>query len=173
MKYEINDLVNKYVDNQLSRNELDYVEDLLKNDDKFTSVIKVHKYVHNTLTEMPVKLAPVGFTEQLMEQIKELVIDKYKKNYWFRGVLAILGSFLVLTLFVFFYFLGDLAIVNKISSTSNNYAEKILPTISYFTQLVKTDVFKSVTGLIGFIILIGFYFNFNSHKEITERLKKY
>lgn len=167
-----NNIVNKYVDNELNKQEIDNVNGLIDKDEEFRNTLSVHKYVHESLYDIPLKLAPNGFTELLMNKIVHRISDKYKKNYAFRAVIAFFSVFLMVSLFMLFYFLGSLEIVQTASSTASNYTEKIIPTISYFTDFVKTDIFKTVTGLIGFIILVGFYFNINSHKELKNRLKE-
>ncbi len=37
---------------------------------------------------------------------------------------------------------------------------------------MNTEIFKTVSGLLGFIVLVGFYFNFNSHKSLKNILDK-
>ena len=173
MREYYNSIANKYVDNELNSKELNEVEELLSTNDDFKKTLSVHKYVHESLYEIPQKLAPNGFTELLMTKIVNRISDKYKKNYWFRGVIAFFSLFLAATLFLFFYFLGSLEFVQSASSTVNNYTEKIIPTFRHITEFVKTDIFKTVTGLISFIILVGFYFNMNSHKQLKNKLKEF
>lgn len=165
-------IVNKYVDNELNSKEINEIEELLSSDENFKKALFVHKFVHDSLYKMPLKVTSNGFTELLMNKIVHRISDKYKKNYAFRAVIAFFSIFLMASLFMLFYFLGSLDFVQTASSTANNYTEKIIPTISYFTDFVKTDIFKTVTGLIGFIVLVGFYFNLNSHKEMKNRLKE-
>lgn len=172
MKEYYNNIANKYVDNELNSKELNEVDELLNTSDDFKKTLSVHKYVHESLYELPLKLAPNGFTELLMNKIIHRISDKYKKNYAFRMVIAFFSVFLMVSLFMLFYFLGSLEITQTTSSTVSNYTDKIIPTFSYFTDFVKTDIFKTITGLISFIVLVGFYFNLNSHKEIKNRLKE-
>ena len=167
-----NDIVNKYVDNELSSKEINQIDELFNSDENFKKTLSTHKFVHDSLYDMPLKVTSNGFTELIMNKIVHRISDKYKKNYAFRLVMAFFSIFLMVSLFLLFYFLGSLDFVQTASSTANNYAEKIIPTISYFTDFVKTDIFKTVTGLISFIVLVAFYFNLNSHKEMKNRLKK-
>ena len=167
-----NNIVNKYVDNELNKQEIDNVNDFLDKDEEFRNTLSVHKYVHESLYDIPLKLAPNGFTESIMNKIVRRISDKYKKNYFFRAIMAFLSLFFIGVLFLFFYFLGSLEIVQSASSSANTYTDKIIPTLTYFTDFVKTDIFKTVTGLISFIVLVAFYFNLNSHKEMKNRLKE-
>jgi hypothetical protein len=166
------DLLNKYIDNELSRDELDEVEELVKTNNKFRSHLSVHKYLHETLYQLPIKNAPLNITEIIMNKISGSINKKYKKNYLFRFVIAVLTSILVLTLFMFFYFLGDLELFKNASEISMNYSDKILPSISYMNEIFNSNVFKTVTGILGFVVLLLFYFNYNSHKQVKDMLTK-
>ena len=166
------ELLNKYIDNELSRDELNQVEELVKTEKSFSSQLSIHKYVHETLYQIPLKKAPYNITEIIMRKIAGKISDKYKKNYLFRFVIATLSSILILTLFLFFYFLGDLELFKNASEISFNYSDKILPSLSYLREVFSSEIFKTVTGLLGFVILLLFYFNYNSHKQLKDTLNK-
>jgi hypothetical protein len=172
MKKDFNEIVNKYIDNELNENELNEVEKMIESDEDFKTSITVQKFVHDSLHEIPLKSAPIGFTDLVMNKIIKKLSEKYKKNYLFRGVVSILSLVLVFILFIFFYYLGELEVIRDAAATTDNIFDKIVPTVTYLSQIVKTDLFKTITGLIGFIVLIGFYFNLNSHKELKEKLKQ-
>jgi hypothetical protein len=167
-----NELLNKYIDNELDTNELNQVEELVKSEKNFSSQLSIHKYVHETLYQVPLKKAPSNITEMIMRKIAGKISDKYKKNYLFRFVIATLTSILILTLFIFFYFLGDLEIFKSASEISFNYSNNILPSISYLKDMFNSDIFKTITGLLGFVILLLFYFNYNTHKQLKDTLNK-
>lgn len=172
MNTNYDEILNKYVDNELNQDELKSVENLVNTNPSFSTSLKVHKYVHDSLHEIPVKSAPSGITELVMNKIFKKLSEKYKKNYLFRGVISVLSLILIVTLFILFSYLGDLAFVKEATSASDIYFDKINPVFNYLYQLVKTDTFKTVAGLLGFIILIAFYFNLNSHKELKEKLNQ-
>ncbi len=113
MNDNYNELVNNYIDKELNQNDIEKVEELVQTDDKFRTILSVQNYVHETLSEIPQKFAPVGFTDLIMEKIVQKISEKYRKNYLFRGVVSVLSMFLIFTLFFFFYYLGDLVFVQK------------------------------------------------------------
>jgi hypothetical protein len=80
---------------------------------------------------------------------------------------------LVITLFFFFYFLSDLALVQNTYQSANDYSAKFLPITKKIAEFIKTDIFKILTGIISFIILIGFYFNINMYNSFKNRIKEY
>ena len=172
MNDKYNELVNNYIDKELNQHELAKVEELMQTDDKFRTILSVQNYVHETLSEIPQKYAPLGVTDLIMEKIVRKISEKYRKNYLFRGVVSVLTMFLIFTLFFFFYYLGDLAFVKSATESTGSYTSIISSKFSYFTQIMNTEIFKTVSGLLGFVILIGFYFNFNSHKNFKNILDK-
>lgn len=172
MNNNYNDLVNNYIDKDLNQNDLDKVNNLIHSNDEFKTILSIHNYVHETLSEIPQKSAPLGFTELIMEKIVNKISEKYRKNYLFRGVVSVLTMILVFTLFFFFYYLGDLAFVKSTAQSTGSYMSFISSGFSYFIQIISTDIFRTVSGLFGFIVLVGFYFNFNSHKNLKDTLDK-
>ena len=172
MNDNYNELVNNYIDNELNQNDIEKVEELVHSNNEFKTLLSVHNYVHETLSEIPQKNAPVGFTESIMSRITKKLSDKYKKNYLFRGVVSILTMILIFTLFFFFYYLGDLVIVQNVAASTQGYSNFFSSSFSYLSQLVNTDIFRTVSGLLGFIVLIVFYFNYNSHKSLKDTLDK-
>ena len=172
MNDNYNELVNNYIDKELNQNDVEKVEKLVLSDNKFRTILSVHNYVHETLSEIPQKFAPVGFTESIMSRITKKLSDKYNKNYLFRGVVSILSMILIFTLFFFFYYLGDLVIVQSVAESTRGYSNLFSSSFSYLSQLVKSDIFRTVSGLLGFIVLIVFFFNYNSHKSLKDTLDK-
>ena len=172
MNSEYNELLNKYIDNELTDKEIESVNEIALEDDKFSTALKTHNFVHNSLLDMKLKYTSAGFTEMVMGKIVKKLGEKYKKNYLFRGVMSVLGFILVLSLFLFFSYIGDLALVKSATTSSDSIFDKIIPTVSYFSQIVNTDIFKTITGLLGFIVLLVFYFNLNSHKSMKEKLEQ-
>ena len=98
------DFLNKYIDNELTRKELDQFEVQIETDNKFNSMFKVHKYVHNSLYEMEHKSAPDGFTDIIMKKIVKKLSSRYHKNYMFRFVISLLTIFLLISLSCFSIF---------------------------------------------------------------------
>lgn len=172
MKDNYNELVNNYIDKELNQNELETVKELIQTNDKFKTLLTVQNYVHETLAEIPPKFAPAGFTDLIMEKLMHKISEKYKRNYLFRGVISALLIILIFTLFFFFYYLGDLAFVKNAAESAGNYTNIISSAFSYLSHIMNTEIFRTVSVLLGFIILIGFYFTYNSHKSLRNILDK-
>ena len=165
------ELLNKYIDNELNKEELNKVENLIKSDNQFKTELSVHKYVHESLLDYSARTAPAGITESIMNKILSGIGEKYKKNHLFTFVITVLSSIFILILFLFFYLIGDLTLFNKVSSVTLNFSDNLIPSFSSVKEILNSNVFKTITGLLSFIVLIIFYFNYNSHKDIKDTLK--
>ena len=76
MNNKYNELLNKFVDNELSIEEKISINNLLKKDDKFKEEFRTHKFVHNSLFDLHVLQAPLEVTSQIMEQIVSNISTK-------------------------------------------------------------------------------------------------
>ncbi len=173
MNNNYNELLNKIVDNELSSEEKISVNDLLKKDEEFKSKLKTHKFVHNSLFDLPVVQAPLEITSKIMGQIVSNISKKYEKHYFFRVVLAIFGiAFLTsIMMFVFYSFnIPNSSDTLGLLDSVKPYTKNIIPQLS---KIFKSDLVKSIGGLISFIILLAFYFSINEHKNFKERLKQF
>ena len=173
MKNKFDDLVNRYVDNELNQNELIEVEELVQKDEQFTITLTTHKYVHNSLPDIPQQSAPLNITESIMKKIIGKLSERYNKNYFFRAIIAAFVSILVTFLFMLFFYAGNLPVVQESTNISSYLIDYTQPIISYAHKIVSSEMFKTVSGLLGFIVLLGFYFTFNSYKELKDRLKQF
>jgi len=173
MKNKFDDLVNRYVDHELNQNELFEVEELVKKDEQFKVTLTTHKYVHDSLPDIPQQSAPLNITESIMKQIIGKLSEKYSKNYFFRVIIAAFVSILITFLFMLFFYASNLPFVQESTNISGYLKNYTQPAFNYIHKIVSTEMFKTVSGLLGFIVLIGFYFTFNSYKELKERLKQF
>ena len=169
-KYD--ELINKYLDNELNLAEVNNINDLIKEDADFKLNFATHKYVHENLIDLPVHSVSDNFAEKLMSRILSSISVKYKKSYFFRGIISVLTVMLFVILFLFFFYALNLPVV-KNSITGLEESQNLLkPFLIKFKQVLSTNIFKTVSAAIGFIILLGFYFTFNSFKDFRNRINQ-
>jgi len=173
MNKNYDDLFNKFIDNELSVEETENVNTLLNSDNDFAIGLKTHRFVHTSLFNIPIVQAPVEITAKIMGQIASSISAKYEKHYFFRVVLAIFG-FSFLTAFVMFLFYSFSLASNSESfgllDSIKPFTKNITP---YISKILTSDLIKSIGGLVSFIVLLGFYFTLNEHKNFKERLKEF
>ena len=173
MNKNYDELYNKFVDGELTNQELEKINGLMESDEKFRIGLRSHKFVHNSLFDIPMVQAPVEITARIMGQIASSISEKYRKNYFFRVILAIFGISFLISIIMFVMYSGNLQ--NSSESFSlleliKPYTKNIIPQIS---KILKSDLIKSIGGLLSFIILLVFYFTINEHKNFKDRINQF
>ncbi len=173
MKNNHDELINKYLDNELESSELNELNNLVKKDSKFKINFITHKYIHENLYDIPIKSAPANITENIMSKILSTISVKYQKSYFFRIIVSIFVLMIVISLFLFFFYALNLPFVQNSSSFAESSKSYFQPLMEKLNKVLTSDNFKTISAAIGFIILVGFYFTFNSFKSFKERLKQF
>ncbi|KAF0153006.1 MAG: hypothetical protein FD143_446 [Ignavibacteria bacterium] len=169
MKKNIDELLNDYIDNQLSPEEIDEVKLLLDSTNKTGEELKALRAVHNSLHKLHNDPAPAGFTERFMKKLGAVQTVSRNNLYFFYGVV---GFFAVLIV-------GILAFI--IYSINWNFESMNL---SFYVEQVKAgieknggkalSIFKNKTVLmisssLVLLLLILAYFRFESHKNWKKK----
>jgi len=173
MKNNFDELINKYLDSEIDSDELNTVNDLIKNNSEFKAKFLTQKYIHENLYEIPVNSAPANITELVMGKIISKLSVKTQKNLFFKGILAILLVFLLISLYFFFSLLGDIKIVQQTVSYLDYTQNYFQPIFNFFSKVIKNDIFRTLSGLLGLIILLSFYFSLNSFKDFKNRIRQF
>ncbi len=170
MKKNYDDLYNKFIDNDLTNEERKEIEVLLKTDNNFSLGLKAHKFVHNTLFEIPIIRAPFDITSKVMEQILNDISEKYKNNYFFRVIVAVFFVLFMITILVF------LQSKNNVQQ-STEFVGMIKPYIQSFVQQIKivlqSNLIKPLGSLFSLIVFLILYFTVNEHKKFREKIKQF
>ncbi len=170
MKKNYDDLYNKFIDNDLTNEERKKIEVLLKTDKNFSLALKAHKFVHNTLFEIPIIRAPFDITSKVMEQILNDISEKYKNNYFFRVIVVVFFVLFLITILVF------LQSKNNVQQ-STEFFEMIKPYIQSFVQQIKillqSNLIKPLGSLFSLIVFLILYFTVNEHKKFREKIKQF
>ena len=169
-KYD--ELINKYLDNELNLAEVNNINDLIKEDADFKLNFATHKYVHENLIDLPVHSVSDNFAEKLMSRILSSISVKYKKSYFFRGIISVLTVMLIVILFLFFFYALNLPVVQNSISGLEESQNLLKPFLIKLKQVLSTNIFKTASAAIGFLILLGFYFTFNSFKDFRNRINQ-
>lgn len=173
MKKISDELINKYLDGELSGQELREFNELLQNDEEALNKLKVHKYVDETLRDIPVEKAPDNIKLSVMQKLKPNFKAKKLTNSFFY---AVVGIFSVMILGILGYALkdisfagGDSMITERISESVNKLLSgKLDSVMSLFTS----NEFMLAGASVTLILLLVTYFIFESHKDVLKRLDK-
>lgn len=167
------ELINKYLDNDLESAEINELNDLVKQDSNFKMNFITQKYVHENLYDLPVQSAPANLAESIMSKILGSISVKYKKSYFFRIILSIFLLLIVASLFIFFFYALNLPAVQHSTTIVENTKNVFEPIFDMVNKVLTSEYFKTVSAAVGLIILIAFYFTLNSFKSFKDRLKQY
>ena len=173
MSKNYDDIFNKFVDNELSNEETESVNLLLDTDNDFGIRLKTHRFVHNSLFSLPIVQAPVEITSKIMGQITSSIIAKYEKHYFFRVILGIFGFSFLTAIVMFLFYSVDIPTSSETFGLLDSIKPLTKNIIPHLNKILMSDLIKSIGGLVSFIVLLGFYFTLNEHKNFKERLKEF
>lgn len=173
MNHITDEILNKFIDNELSTAELSLLNDHIKVCNECLARLKAQKVVDNNLKRIETYQAPFKFTEKVMRKISATAVKfKPKKSYFFRVVFSvfILGSLAVVAI----------AFANIPADTSNSGSTEWTKIFSSFISKLfsgyERSISKSSISLIGtiltFILFVSGYFVFESHRKIKNQINK-
>jgi len=174
MKKNIDELLNDYIDSQLTSEELEDVKNLLNSDQLAASKLRALRVVHQSLKQIEPDLAPSGFTERLMGALNlSPGLSKQKKNYFFYGVvgffgLLIIGSLLTVVLSVNWN-VGGLNLTAYIDEAKSGISKSGSEAFSVF----KNKTVLMISSSLVLIMLILAYFGFESHKSWKKKINSF
>lgn len=166
-----NDLLNNYIDNELSVTELDDMNTLIQNDEKLRTQLKALKVVDETLKQMKEEPAPIYFTERLMSKINSAKAElKLKPSYYFRSMITIFVTVLIMTM----AYIGVSVDWNLKSSEPFNYLVQIQSAasdgINFIQQIISNKYFMTVSSFAVLIVFIAAFYSFENYKHHKNRL---
>lgn len=166
------EILNKYIDGELSSSEIKSLETELENNPELLKKLKALKVTDNTLRNMEVTPAPGGFTSSVMSKIKYKSKIKETISPVFIGIVSFF-SLLIISIIGFAF----QQISSADSSSSNELVEKVNKNVTPFFAKI-SDLFSNenimfVGGMIAFVLLLGLYFMINTHKSFKQSLEKF
>jgi len=169
---EINDeLLNKYIDNELESGELAGLKSAMDNDTDALARLKALRAIDSTLRQMQNEPAPDGFTDKLMNKISAAAkIVQPKISYFFITIVSIF-SLAILALLIF-AFQGM-----KIDDTKSNldpFFQQIKEfagkNFGFLDIIFKNNAVMLIGALLALILLFTAYFTVESHKNFKHKL---
>jgi len=166
------EILNKYLDGELSRTEANQVKSSLNDSEELRRKFNTLKLVHTNLSAIEEDKPSNDFTEKLMKQIvRKATVPKQQKYF-----IASVVSFITLLCLVIFGF-SISAMISATSSAEGN-SQSVFDSVSGLSDgLVKTlqQLFSgaglSIIGSIfSLIVLISGYFFFEMQKRAKANL---
>jgi len=166
------EILNKYLDGELNREEVEQVKSALHNSEDFQKKFNVLKIVHDNLSIVKEDELSPGFTDKLMKQIlKGSAVPKQQKYF-----IVSVATFLTLLCLVIFGF----SISAMISATSSSIGDsksvfESIPNIGDGLVKILKHLFSgtglSIIGSVfSIVVLISGYFFFEMQKRSKANL---
>lgn len=169
MKKITDEILNKYIDNELSESEIEELKIILSEDQKSLERLKALKFVDSTMKELKIENAPANITSRIMSRIESISFVK-KKNYSFFYWIIGIFSALLIGLFGFMFSFASSETGDSGSKIMNNIISHI-PSISIpFNLGINSNSVILIGASLTIILLITFYFLVVSHREIKNSL---
>lgn len=171
MNHIDDELLNKYIDNELGSQELSLINEHIKICIECLARLKALKVVDTHLKRLDVTQLGTGFTENIMNKInKAAVILKPKKYYFFRFIFSL---FILVMLGVFSLLITS---TSNSMNESTSFMDYLDLGTSYLSSNFKNLVGKINVSLVGTVIslifFISMYLIYDSHRKLKNRLNR-
>ncbi len=173
MKKLTDEILNKYIDNELSSSELNDLKEYISQNPQELSKFKAHKLVDELLREMEHESAPENFTYNFMQKVSESVSGHKEKNYFIWFVFSFLGIS-----FLGFFVFGLLNVSSQESSRTTEIFNKIgdgfqnlIPTIKSISFSINSDLLMVIVSALVLVTLLATYAMINSHKAFKNKIE--
>lgn len=165
------DLLNRYIDNELDAVSMNEIKKVLDEDEESLKKLKALKSVDHSLREIEIYPAPEGFTEKVMRTI----ISKSKSaiakpGYFFISIVSIFLFAITVVLIAALRFSGEksetVQQVNPLDE-SLKFVKENLPLLQNFFG---SDNFLMIGIVLTVILLVSGFFMLESHKDFKNKL---
>lgn len=167
---KLDELMNKFLDNEITKDELEELNNLLKHDDHLEK-FKALQLFESAIKSYEYEKAPFDFTDKLMKKINSSKEVKSRRNYFVYFMNAILvlllAGIILLILANTNWNLRDNNFTSEIKNITNHFVNKSFFAIS----ILKNKSLAIISSFVSLIILITFYFTINSHKEFRKKIE--
>lgn len=167
------EILNRYLDGELSREEVEQVKSAVHNSKELMIKFNALKLVHENLTALKEDEVNPGFTEKLMKQIvkRRSVVPKQQKYF-----IASIATFITLLCLVIFGF--AISAVISATPTSAEESKTVVDSVSNLSngivnivkQIFKGQGLSIIGSIFSLIILISGYFFFEMQKRAKANL---
>ena len=166
------EILNKYLDGELSSDELKELNSLIEENPDALSTLKTHKFVDKTLSKIETESAPVGFTQRVMNIIASASSVRSKKFYFFRFIVFMFGLLISGTIFTILISLPEVEQESETSLKVVDTATKFLSeNFGGLSDLLNNNTLIMIGGMLTIILLISGYFVLESHKSFKQKLE--
>ena len=173
MKKLTDEILNKYLDNELSNAETNELKEFISEHPNELEKFKAHKLVDELLREMEHETAPENFTNDFMQRFSEIISDKPRRHYFIWSVFGFLGlGFLGIFLFGLTNLSpSESSQADEIFDRIGESLDKLIPSIESIGFSLNSDMLMMIVSTLVLITLIATYAIINSHKAFKDKIE--
>ncbi len=162
MKNINDELLNKYLDEELNREEMNQVKTAIENSPelkkKYEALLSVNTFLKSVESDLP----SADFTKKVMGKIKTRKASELQQKYFLFTILSLLGLIVCgITVYVFYEIIISIQ-ASESSDLVSNYSNTIGDYFSSFFGKKNLSIFGSV---LSFIMLVSGYFLYDYQKH--------
>jgi hypothetical protein len=167
------EILNKYLDGELSREESEQVESGLRTSEELQRKYNALKLVHGKLSDLKEDEVRASFTETLMKQIvkRKFAIPNQQKYF-----IVLVATFITLLCLVIFGF--SISAMISAAPPSISESKSVVDSIMYMSDGLVKVIEKVFTGqglsiigsILSIVVLISGYFFFEMQKRAKANL---
>lgn len=166
------EILNRYIDGELSPSELKEVNEELIKSEVVRKRLRTLQFVHNELKKIPLRETSLEFTARLMKQIIRKPEPKGQKYFIF----SVSSFFILISLAIIGYLTSYILSYGTNTSEDKSSFNTLVSYMDSFVHSIKSVFSSGNVSIIGFIfsfgIIISAYFFFESHKQAKAKLDK-
>lgn len=172
MKELSDEILNKYIDNELSSSEVNELKEFISNNPDELKKFKAHKLIDEILRGLEHESSPPNFTAKVMERINSVNSYKLSDNKFIKVISSIFGA-LILGFLVAGISLGTSQKLepSSVSEGINKSFEAVGQFITSLNISLSNDTFLVVVSAFSLIVLVSIYIFINSHKTFKQKLE--
>ncbi len=166
------EILNRYIDGELSSSELKEVKEILKSSEDAKRRLLAMQLVHNELKNYPVRRTSADFTLMLMKKIVRRTEPKGQRYFIF----SISSVFVLISLGIIGYLTSYILSLGNNSAESSSGINDFIYLVEKLVGGIKTLFTSGNISVIGFIfsfaIIISAWLFFDSHRQAKAKLTK-
>ena len=169
------ELLNKYIDNELTEVELKELTEALKKDSDAQRKLKALQSTDEILYKMEVTPAPANFTESFMKKLMPVSSAvKGKVSYFF---VSIISLFALAIAGVIGYSVSKIDFSESSVIDDNQYVKQTKDVLSggldHLNSILSNDNILFIGAGLTFVLLVSRYFMIENHKNFKEKLNRF
>lgn len=173
MNHLTDEILNRYIDNELDIQELNFLNEHIKKCQMCLQRLKAQKVVEQNLKRVHEYKVPENFTDMIMKQIAAIrPAIKFipKKSYFLRFIFVFLGFGILSIIALGLYEIS----LSSPSIESPEWYKGVLRYVTsefnLYSSFFRDQTISIIGAIFTFILLISAYFVYDSHKSFKNRV---